>query len=141
MPAHVTVLYPFLRLDELDETATGSLTELFARKERFRFQMLEIGWFGERTVYLKPEPEEPFQALTASVVERFPGHLPYRGIFKTVSPHVTVASRGRAAMLRHVARRVARRLPISAEATEVVLMESQDDGTWKATTAFPLGNA
>lgn len=139
MPAHITILFPFLQPDELDEMATESLKQLFAGQERFSFKMMDIGWFDERIMFLTTEPAEPFKALTAAVLERFPDHLPYRGLFNEVRPHVTVASRGRAALLRRVARRVGRQLPIAGEATEVVMMVNEWDGTWRMATTFPLG--
>jgi 2'-5' RNA ligase len=141
MPAHITVLYPFLRPDELDELHKEILRDLFARTVRFKFQIIDVGWFGDRTVFLTVEPEEPFKELTAAVFERFPEHPPYGGAFNDVDPHVTVASRGRVAMLRRVARHVSRRLPIAGEAIEVVQMVNEHDGTWRAAAVFPLSRA
>ena len=41
-------------------------------------------------VWVEPEPAEPFAALTAAVVDRWPTHPPYGGAHATVIPHLTV---------------------------------------------------
>lgn len=140
MPAHVTVLYPFLSAEEFDAEAEATLSVALARREPFRFTMPSVDWFGERILYLTTEPDEPFKKLTAAVVECFPHKPPYGGLFDGNTPHVTVASKGRSAVLKRVARRLAQRLPISAEANEVVLMALDQRGRWREMATFPLGD-
>lgn len=139
MPAHVTVLYPFLSVEEFDADAEATLSVALARREPFRFTMPSVDWFGDRILYLTTEPAEPFKKLTAAVVESFPHKPPYGGLFDGTTPHVTVASKGRTAVLKRAARRVAPRLPISAEANEVLLMALDQRRRWREVATFPLG--
>ncbi len=142
MPAHVTVLYPFAEPAGLGPEVFGALSELFAAHPPFGFTLAGVGWFGEGIAFLGPKPAAPFEALTASVADRFPAFPPYRGAYERVVPHLTVGARGRPRALRRAAARVEATLPIEAVATEVLLMvRGPGRRPWRAVQAFPLGGA
>ena len=44
-----------------------------------------------RVLCLRPEPDEPFRAMTAALVAAFPEHPPYGGKYADPIPHATVA--------------------------------------------------
>ena len=141
MPPHVTVLYPFVSPPPSNEVIR-TLRDLFAGVAPFGFDLTEVAWFDERVAYLTPEPSGPFESLTWQVVEKFPGYLPYRGAYGTehVVPHVTLATSGRPDARRRAARRVAKRLPVHATASEVLLMARYLGGKpWRALESFSLG--
>ena len=46
---------------------------------------------NSRVLYLRPEPDAPFRAMTRVLVEAFPEHPPYRGKYPDPIPHATVA--------------------------------------------------
>jgi 2'-5' RNA ligase len=148
VPAHVTVLYPFVPPDELGPDDLHTLAEMFAAAAPFDFVLDRVGWFGESVLYLAPTPAEPFVALTRQVVARYPAHLPYDGAFDDITPHLTVGDRGTLAELRDAAAAVAPALPITARATDVWLMVGtparvdtavRRDGSWRVRARFPLG--
>src|SRR5690348_1437998 len=89
VPAHITLLYPFLSADALDADGQAFLTELFARTPSIRVRLVAIGRFPE-VVYLVPEPVDWFVELTRALSDRF-GLLPYGGLYESVVPHLTVA--------------------------------------------------
>ncbi|NUP83938.1 MAG: 2'-5' RNA ligase family protein, partial [Nonomuraea sp.] len=89
VPAHVTVLYPFLPFELVD---TSALAELFAAWASFDVEFRGFGHFPG-VLYLAPEPAEPFRELTTAVAERWPEAPPYGGAFPDVVPHLTVADR------------------------------------------------
>lgn len=64
VPAHVTVLYPFLREERIGPEVRAELRELFARHRPFALRFAGFGRFPG-LLWLAPEPEEPLQALTA----------------------------------------------------------------------------
>lgn len=141
MPPHVTVLYPFV-LPPLSDEVIHTLRDLFAGVAPFRFSLTQVAWFGERVVYLVPEPSGPFEDLTWKVVEKFPGYLPYGGAYGTdrVVPHLTLGTSGPSAALRRAALKVASRLPVHAVATEVLLMVRHSGRKpWRALESFSLG--
>ena len=46
VPAHITVLYPFVLPALIDEELTSLLTDLFASVAPFRFRLASVEWFG-----------------------------------------------------------------------------------------------
>ena len=142
VPAHVTVLFPFVPPARIGPAIAQRLAQLFASSRPFDFTLTRIGWFGDAVVYLAPEPAAPFVALTERVVAAFPEHPPYEGAFAEITPHLTVGDRGAPAELRAAAAAVAPALPIAARATEVWLMVgAPEPGSWRMHTRFPLGGA
>jgi len=64
VPAHVTVLYPFLPPTATGPDVLAALTRLFAAVPRFAFTLDRVRWFGESVVWLGPSDESPFRTLT-----------------------------------------------------------------------------
>ena len=50
VPAHITVLYPFLPPAEIGPDALARLSRLFAGVPRFSFSLDRVRWFGESVV-------------------------------------------------------------------------------------------
>lgn len=145
IPAHVTVLFPFVPADAVDEQVQATLHELFAGVAPFAYRFAEVGRFNESTIFLVPEPGEAFSALTHAVVARFPDHPPYEGAFEVVIPHLTVGDQlaeGVADGL-HAATgaALATHGPVTGRCTEVLLMAEAADGSWSTVGRYPLGSA
>jgi 2'-5' RNA ligase len=140
VPAHITVLYPFLPPSQLGPDVTRQLAELFAATPPFDFALRRVGWFDDDVVYLAPEPAEPFVALTRLVAHAFPEYPPYEGAYDQVTPHLTVGA-GPLAELRRAADAVQGSLPIAARAGDVWLMvgTAAPAGRWRVRARFPLG--
>jgi len=140
VPAHVTVLYPFVPPGEISDSVVRELSALFAAVEPFSFVLDRVEWFGDEVVYLAPTPDSPFVALTEAVHKRFPTYAPYGGAYDTITPHLTIGDRGDAAELRQAAVAVEPALPITARASDVWLMvASSGVGAWRVHARFPLG--
>lgn len=143
IPPHVTLLYPFVRPDELDG-ALPLLAATLARHERLAFSLGEVRSFP-RTVWLAPEPAAPLAALTAAIHAAFPDHPPHGGQFAEVIHHLTlvdgVDEDELPSTLALARSRVEPLLPIHVVATEAVVLAEQVDGTWVASATLPLGDA
>lgn len=150
VPAHVTVLYPFLPPGEIGPEALAELSRIFARVPRFSVTFGEVRWFGESVVWLGPSDESPFRKLTALAVAAYPSCLPYRGAHEDVVPHLTIGHvsvgyPGGPSELRAAGDAVRPLLPITTEATEVTLMtgptpgRSGQPGQWQTVASFALG--
>jgi 2'-5' RNA ligase len=127
VPAHVTILFPFAPPEDVDEPA---LRELFAALAPFDFRLDRVESFADGTiVWLHPEPSAPFAELTRAVVARWPEFPPYEGAHEEVIPHLTVSE---------TPREVNVPLPLRSRASEVTLIEEDDDGRWSNRAAFPL---
>ncbi|MEP7291800.1 MAG: 2'-5' RNA ligase family protein [Chloroflexota bacterium] len=94
VPAHITVLFPFVPLDELD-AACETLRPLFADVPPFEVTLDGYGHFPTAT-YLKPANPEPIKALFRLIHGAFPGCPPYRGAFGSddIIPHMTIGEFG-----------------------------------------------
>jgi 2'-5' RNA ligase superfamily protein len=139
VPAHLTVLYPF-HPGSLSPAARGQLASLFADCAPFDYQLTELRRFPG-TLYLAPEPAEPFRLLTRRVTQVFPNYPPYRGRYSDIIPHLTVAQLEDEARLETVAAHFqvacAARLPLRLRATAVTLLE-YNLGAWQVVAAFAL---
>ncbi len=139
IPAHVTVLFPFLRRADLDAAARDAIAEVAAGVAPFDVSFSEIGRFPA-TVYLAPDPAAPFAELTRLVVARFPDHPPYRGTHGSQSvPHLTVLTCPDADLLRQAEREIAGALPVHSRVEELWLTVEQEHGGWQLDRVFPLG--
>jgi hypothetical protein len=127
VPAHVTILFPFLDTVELDEAAVADLISQFPA---FDFELDRVERFPDGTTWLRPAPSLPFVDLTAAVWQRWPQRPPYEGAFDEVIPHVTISE---------MPIDVELQLPIAARAREVMLIEEDEpSGRWATRLHLPL---
>ena len=139
IPAHITVLFPFIPPKAIGPAALAQLERLFAAVSQFRFQLHHTAWFGDDVLWLAPRDPGPFRALTRSVVEAFPAFPPYEGQFGDSTPHLTVGHGHSLTELRAAEELVQTRLPIDAQATAVTLMTQQSaGGHWAKAATFTL---
>jgi 2'-5' RNA ligase len=139
VPPHVTLLFPFVPPERLDNQVLLDLRELFAGFDPFGFTLPKTGRFPT-TLYLEPVPSGPFVELTKAICERFPDVRPYEGEFDEIVPHLTVAQ-GEPELLDAAEREIAPRLPLTSRATEVTLLETKErfGQQWGVKASFPLG--
>ena len=138
VPAHATILFPFVPAGAIDDVLLEDLAAIFARFSTFEFALRRTARFPE-VLYLAPEPPERFVSLTATVVASFPDYPPYGGAFDSVVPHVTAAE-GHSHVLAEAEANIAPMLPIAAEASDVLLLEEiePDLGRWRTRAVIPL---
>src|SRR6266511_3958127 len=72
MPAHITVLYPFLPDAKITTEVTGRLLRLFAGQSAFDIVLAGCARFPGLVLYLDPQPALPFRALTAAITAAWP---------------------------------------------------------------------
>lgn len=134
--AHITVLYPFLPPERLDDETLGTLDQLLSTFPAFSYALDEVRRWPD-LVYLAPNPETPFRALTRLVAERWPEVPPYEGKHQDVVPHLTVAYTRDDAVATEIADDLTPHLPVVCVARHVQLMVT-DGASWTAHTSFPL---
>ena len=140
VPAHVTVLYPFLPPAEIDDAILAVLGRAVATVPRFEAEWTHTAWFDERVLWVAPDPAEPFQALTAAVVREFPDYPPFGGQYDTVIPHLTVGNGAPLEDLLAAERVVTSKLPFGMPVSHVqVLAGTREVGSWRMLAEFPLG--
>ena len=139
IPAHITVLFPFMPPPAIGPAALTELEHLLAAVRQFRFQLDYTAWFGDDVLWLAPRDPGPFRALTRAVVEAFPAFPPYGGQFGDSTPHLTVGHGHPVTSLRAAEEAVRPHLPIDAQATAVTLVTQQSTGgLWTKAATFTL---
>lgn len=139
VPAHITVLFPFMSPEHIDTAVLDSVRGALRETPSFSFVLAKAGQFPT-TAYLAPEPATPFIALTESLARQFPAFPPFRDEHAAVVPHLTVAN-GNAADAQLAAGELSRWLhsngPIRSRCSGVCLIENSS-GLWKEMHAFGL---
>jgi hypothetical protein len=141
VPAHVTVLYPFVPPSAITPSVVDALAGAVASVNVFGCDFGDTAWFGEDVLWLAPRPEAPFLALTRAVCAAFPGYLPYGGAHPDPTPHLTIGDRpaGGVAKLRAAEAAVRPYLPIRAQVSRVWLMTGRPSpGSWRTLAELPL---
>lgn len=139
IPAHITVLAPFMSPDTIDTAALTQIGQLFADVTRFRFKLDRTDWFGEQVLWLAPQDPAPFRVLTQRVFQAFPAFPPFEGRHDDVVPHLTIGHGHPLNDLRTAEGSVQAHLPIEASVTAITLMTEQSaGGHWAKTATFDL---
>ncbi|MHC5263983.1 2'-5' RNA ligase family protein [Streptomyces sp. UC4497] len=136
VPAHVTVLFPFLDEGRIDSSTLAAIGEVIGRHRPFGVRFEHCGRFPE-ILYLVPEPDLPFRRLTEAVADRWPEAPPFGGQFEEVVPHLTIAQGQDDAVLEETEADLRGRLPVTARVSSVDLIVH--DGTrWQQRASFAL---
>ncbi len=146
VPAHVTLLYPFVPFARLDEAVEAALSGLFAGFAPFALTFSTVGRFPH-VVWLAPDDPAPLVALSQALIDAFPDYPPYGGAHEGITPHLTVAQVKDGPDFEAEIERIetafltdaARRLPVRAPVHEAWLLAQKEDGRWRKVRAFALG--
>jgi hypothetical protein len=135
IPAHATILYPFLQSDELAGPNVERLRELAAALPatdvRLNHVVTERGFVAVGVPALQPAME--------SVCAAWPELIPYGGRFGPTPPvHVTIAMGASESEAERIVAELDRQLPIQAriEAMQVVALTAEG---WGHCLSVPLG--
>lgn len=149
VPAHVTVLYPFVPPDSITENVIEDVRTCLATVDAFACTFARVEWFRRDVVWLAPDPDEPFRTLTERVWRQFPRYPPYAGAYAELIPHLTVGSTGGSAggsagtgdiaAMERAATDIRATLPIQAQVDRVLLIAGTDaPDSWHPVAEFPL---
>ncbi|MFF3609189.1 2'-5' RNA ligase family protein [Streptomyces sp. NPDC002463] len=137
VPAHVTVLFPFLDEGRIDALVHSTLADVLGRHPAFDLRFERHGRFPG-VLHLVPEPDTQLRHLTEAIADRWPEAPPYGGRFAEVVPHLTIAQGREDAVLEEIEADLAARLPFTAHVSSVELIVH--DGTkWQERASFALG--
>ena len=141
IPAHVTILHPFRSPDVIDEGVRTTLAGLAAAVDGWRSALVEVSTFPD-AVWLRPEPDDGFHRLAASVFAAFPDCPPYGGRFDGFRPHLTLGQSSEPGVVEalrdEIASDLAAVLPIAGPVVGLSLFVSADDRHWTRDTVFPF---
>ena len=136
VPAHVTVLYPWIPAGRLTEADCDGVAEIAGATDPIELTFAAIGRFPD-VLWLDPQPSGPILALIAAVTARWPDYLPYGGQYGDPPvPHLTVADTD-PDQLGAVVADIEQALPISSTVGELSLVVRQAEG-WSFDRRFPF---
>jgi 2'-5' RNA ligase len=124
VPAHVTVLYPFVAPEAITDDLITTLGAAVRPVNAFDCRFVRTRWFDRNVLWLDPEPAQPFRQLTAAVWRAFPQYPPFGGAYADLIPHLTVAQQRVADLptLLAVERTVQSGLPLTARIESLLLI-------------------
>ena len=128
--AHITLLAPFGPVTRFDKRFVDHLRAFFSTVAPFDFTLTTVREFPDGTVYLGPEPVEPFRKLTHALVDLFPDYPPYEGAFAEVIPHCTIEPDRRHAAVAS--------LPLAEHATRAHLVYARTENDWQWIATLPF---
>jgi 2'-5' RNA ligase len=137
VPAHLTLLYPFVPAERLVVQDRTRLEKAMAASPAFGYELWSIDRWPD-TLYVAPRPKGPFEDLAARLAADWPD-WPLYGGGHAFEPHVTIAEPGIGAV-EELARAVGREsLPARRRATQASLIVERSNGRWTSLWRFPLG--
>lgn len=142
VPAHVTLLYPFIPPDRIRVRDLAGLRRALRAEPAFAIELSAVGTFPADagrpgTTYLVPVPAGPLVRLTRAIWAAFPDHPPYGGAFDAIVPHLTVADdAARLAEVEGIARTA---LPVRRRVSDAWLIVEGDDDRWTRRARLALG--
>jgi 2'-5' RNA ligase superfamily len=86
--AHITLLDPFLSVEDVDEGVIAELRDLFSDLVPFAYVLGEPARFPNGASYLPPQPVNVFRRITHSLRRAFPEVIGPATSLDTVIPHL-----------------------------------------------------
>ena len=114
VPAHVTVLYPFLPPDRIDDGALTALAAAIRSVPAFDLVLPRTAWFDDSVLWLAPEPDQTVPGPGARQSGRGSRLPALRRGYADVIPHLTVGHDAPVAVLRAAEARIEPQLPVHA---------------------------
>jgi 2'-5' RNA ligase len=139
VPAHATLLYPFVAPRRLTPDVRDLIAGVAAEHDAFEFSLTGAArWPG--TVYVGLEPAAPFVRLQAALARSFPAFPIYGqdAAFEFV-PHVSVAEGAAADDARTIGARAWDALPLPRRATAIEVIARGPDGRWRSVWRIAFG--
>lgn len=138
LDAHVTLLYPFMPLDHIDEGEKDALHGILGEMNRRSISFERVSRFPG-VLFLDPDQPSYFSNVTDLLFERWPSWPPYGGIHDEVIPHATVAMGLDESELDEIEQSLRPRLPIKVVAEEAWLI-TFDGKEWSTDMVVPLAH-
>ena len=139
VPAHVTLLTPFLPAARIDAGVLGELGWFFAGVDAFEVTFDGVGEFADAgVVYLDPVGRE-LDDLASALARRWPEVSPYDGRVDAPHAHLTVVHTPDAGLRAQAAADAADGLPLVATLAHAALWTCDEHGRWSEEHVFGFG--
>lgn len=140
VPAHVTILFPFLPSDALTEDVRSTLARIAGGRRRFVARFEHAGRPDGR-VWILPGDQRPFLDLTAAVAACWPDYPPYEGIHDELIAHLTLVESADDGARDAAWLAATDAGGFEAAVDEVTVITEDAAGGWHLRWSLPLGTA
>ena len=138
LPAHLTLLYPFVPLD-LVEQAVETLSALCREYPPFELTLDRYGTFPD-TLFLEPSNPEPLIQLHRSLAEAFPDYPVYLGEHgQALHPHLTLARVAPPQTIHHISLPPVPSFTFPVDKLHLYLGSTTEDIAFIPRAVIPLG--
>lgn len=86
MPAHLTLLYPFVPPAKMDRATLSRLEAASTGLRSFDAEFDDFGWFADQVLWLAPSRPEPFENLISRLTDALPEFPPCGGAIRPQLP-------------------------------------------------------
>jgi 2'-5' RNA ligase len=140
VPAHVTIVYPWIPIELLASDDRAAVAAIVARMSPLDLTFGGFGRFPD-VLWLDPRPTEPILALISTLTRRWPAYLPYGGEYgDRPTPHLTVSDTYDPSQLDHIIADIEPALPLRSRVDELSLLVRRAD-CWRTEQTFPFASA
>jgi 2'-5' RNA ligase len=136
VPAHVTILYPFIPPAQLTPSIRDVVARIASQHAAFTVRFEQTGRWPS-VAWLAPEPAGPFAQLTAAACAAFPDYPPYGGTISEPTPHLTLAE-GAAADVDATIAAAMPLLPFERAVSTITVIAEASPGRWQLRWRVPL---
>ena len=141
VPAHATLLHPFIEPDGLTRSIRRRLREVAADHRPFDYRLARMAEWPD-AIYVAVEPAEPFVRLQRDLQAAFPEWPIYgAGADFEFEPHITVADRQGKLEPGVREDRSWDALPLPARTEAIDVIATRPDGRWRLVWRIPLGHS
>jgi 2'-5' RNA ligase len=144
IPPHVTLLYPFVPADGLDDGVLAEVSALARSWTAFGGRLAGVRCSGV-WVWLEPEPLARFAELRERARERFPSLALAGGPGAELPPHLTIGRVVDAADAMPLAAlaelELGPSLPLAFRVDSLTLLAERPGGSWARERRFPLSGS
>lgn len=141
VPAHVTLLTPFLPVDRLDDGVVAELAWFFAGVDAFRVRFDHVGEFPEQGVVHLSPADGALDDLASALARRWPEAPAYAGRVDAPTAHLTAVRSDDAGLREQAAQALAGGLPLEGTIAHAALWVCDEHGQWSEAHVFPFGVA
>jgi 2'-5' RNA ligase len=138
VPAHLTLLYPFVEPPELAKAVRKAIEDVASHHAPFEYELSGMAVWPD-TIYAAVAPTHPFIDLQHDLQAAFPAYPIYGrdATFRFV-PHVTIAEGDAVADASVWSDPAWRTLPRPGRAAALEVIATGDDGRWRLVWRIPL---
>jgi hypothetical protein len=127
VPAHITLLTPFLPVELIDGAVIDRMRSIWTRRSVLPVVLSQVAQIPG-AIALLPEDATPLEGLTAELLAEWPELRPQVRTGFARPYHITIACRDDRALLAQLSEELAPKLPLRADLGSLLVFGASEDG-------------